>query len=64
MIKANLFAFAFDLSGSATSRAPLLKSKEPSDQRISNIVDFTDDDDRLPDYRYSEGVFWGIHLPY
>jgi hypothetical protein len=63
MIKANLFSFAFDLAGSAKPRAASVKSEEPSDLRTRRHMDGSDDDDRLPDYRYSEGVFWGIDLP-
>lgn len=64
MIKANLFAFAADFSAFARSKAFVLKPEEASEPLASKKVDEDRDAERLPDYQYSEGVFWGVHLPY
>ena len=64
MIRANLFAFAFDLSD-ITRRKPLeaRSAKRPEQNRTSGKIDESDDD-RLSGSFYSEGVFWGVHLPF
>lgn len=64
MIRANLFAFAFDLSD-ITRRKPIeaRSAKGPEQNRTSEKIEESDDD-RLSGYFYSEGVFWGVHLPF
>ncbi len=63
MIRANLFAFAFDLSDIAGRKPLAVKAEKRSDPHATNEKNSEGDDDRLPGYLYSEGVFWGVHLP-
>jgi hypothetical protein len=63
MIRASLFAFAFDLFDTADRKPLVVKAARGSNPHATNIKICDGDEERLPGNLCSESVFWGVHLP-